>query len=231
MHEKVVINSFALAESHEHTAALETARKAVSAAPKNSRSYVALGHALYLSGDSRSAIPALKRAVKMDPHNRSAWELLCGAMVQNGRSDTDYADTLKVLSQATAAAPQSYLVPYYAGLLYTGRRQYDDAIAAFQLSLDLNPVNADALYNLSAAQAFAGRLDESSATRRKFTGMSEYSRAATDLQLRVQRDPARRDLWVRLLHLAEANSDAARAAYCRYRLNKDFPALANQSDR
>ncbi len=210
--------SFALAKGHEHTAALEEARKAIALEPNNSRCLLALGHALLVSGNIREATPQLERCVELDPRQAAAWELLCGILVEAAQATGDFMEAQKRIEQATAAAPRSAVVAYLSGLMYTGQRRYDDAIKSFQNSLAMNPSNPDALYNLSIALGFAGRKEESEDARKRFTGMREYLREATDLQVRLQRDPDRKDLWRRLLRLAEARGDVERAAFCRARL-------------
>jgi tetratricopeptide (TPR) repeat protein len=139
--------------------------------------------------------------------------------VHAARSKEEVADAERILARAEALKPDAPSVPYGRGLLLENQGHHREAIAEYERALELYPNNTDALYHLALSLAFAGRTAESAKVRARFDQARDYERERIQLELRLQRDPDRADLWRRLLALSEKHGDDARAQTARQQLD------------
>jgi tetratricopeptide (TPR) repeat protein len=138
--------------------------------------------------------------------------------IHAARSKEEVAEAERILARAEALRPDAPSVPYGRGLLLEKQGRHQEAITEYERALELDPNDTDALYHLGLSLAFVGRTAESAKVRARFDQARDYERERIQLELRLQRDPDRADLWRRLLALAEAHGDDARAQTARQQL-------------
>jgi len=139
--------------------------------------------------------------------------------VHAARSKEEVAEAERILTRAEALKPDAPSVPYGRGLLLEKQGRYREAITEYERALELDPNDTDALYHLALSLAFVGRTVESAKVRARFEQARDYERQRIQLELRLQRDSGQADLWRRLLALAEAHGDDARARTARQQLD------------
>jgi serine/threonine protein kinase/Tfp pilus assembly protein PilF len=108
----------------------EYARRAVAIDPNLAEAHVALGQTYGLKYDYAAAAAELREAVRLEPDNALAWDLLSWALAYE--QPPDAAEAEKAAREALRLEPNSAASQYHLGraLLLQGR--YDEAAAAFR---------------------------------------------------------------------------------------------------
>ncbi len=101
------------------------------------------------------AIGPLRRAVKVDPGMAPAWSALASSL----RQLEQYAEAAEAYRQAIALGPDAKL-SYNLGYCLNRVAKRDEAIAAFQEAVRLDPKFKEAFYSLGRALLEAARYDE-----------------------------------------------------------------------
>jgi tetratricopeptide (TPR) repeat protein len=101
------------------------------------------------------AITQLQRVVKERPQMSTAWQALAQCLQNTGRDP----EAIAACQQALALQPDAK-VSFQLGVLYQKNKKIDDAIAAYQKTLELEPAVAGAQFNLGICLNEAKRYDE-----------------------------------------------------------------------
>ena len=163
-------------------------REAIAVAPDYAPAWAGLA-GVYYAQTSYNHMPvavglkamraAVQRALALDPDLVAGYHML--AAIQKDY-DWDWAAAEKSIDRAQRLAPGNADVLRQAGTLKMIRGSLQDAIALYQQSLDLDPLQSITLNNLAIAQYYAGRLDEASATLAKLVELNPHSDGAPYLE-------------------------------------------------
>ena len=138
-----------------YAAAVSTYDRGLKVAPDNVELLNAKGFALFQQGDSERAVEALEQAIALDPSHWKAHNNLALASVDLG--ELELAEAYFRESLAIEPQPAIYndlgFVLERQGLLY-------EAIEMYEKSLELEPGDATAHYNLGSALARDGDFDQ-----------------------------------------------------------------------
>jgi tetratricopeptide (TPR) repeat protein len=143
-------------------AAQATFRHVMAMDPKYVDGPVNVARAQLQEGEVEAAIPLLEQALQMSPNLAKAHYFLGTALKVLGR----YDEALAHQRAAAAAYPRDRVVLNEIGRLLFLQRQYDEAIAALQEVLKVDPEDLQAHYNLMLSYQGAGR-DELAAREQK----------------------------------------------------------------
>ncbi len=132
---------------------LESASTAVQLDPELAYAHVALGRALLHATDWSGATAALERAVELDPGSVQAHLSLGTLLMVRG----DMTRAHDKLQRALRLDPLSGLVNYKLGQLMRCTRRPEEAIARLLWSLETNPHNRSARWDLSMAYDATGQ--------------------------------------------------------------------------
>lgn len=137
--------------------AYETARKAVSLDDHNAYAFMALGASENWLGRHDRAIANMRRAIELNPSDADAHAYYANVLVFAGRA----GEALKELETAMRLNPHypgSYL--QFLGRVYFTQRRYEEAEAAFERAVTINPGWPWAHLILAATQAALGKIEE-----------------------------------------------------------------------
>jgi tetratricopeptide (TPR) repeat protein len=130
------------------------------------------------------AISLFERALAVDPRSVEAQSQLANALVtrvldnMTNSAAADIARAERLVGQASAASPRSYLVHFVRGLLLRARGRCEEAIPEYQMAIELNR-NAPRVYSaLGRCKILTGSVDE----------------AIPDFEQAIRRSP--RDPWI-----------------------------------
>lgn len=112
-----------------------------------------LGLVLAESGDTAGARAILLRSVELDERNPRARQNLALAALHAG----DWPLCEREAREALAVNPALPLAWNYLGIALFNQRRADEAISAWQRSVELDPGDLDVLFNLASVAARAGR--------------------------------------------------------------------------
>jgi tetratricopeptide (TPR) repeat protein len=118
-----------------YTEAHDLLQHAIADNETNPMVYYYLAYFKQMSGDTEQAIEVLKKAALADPY-------LCFP---------DRLEDIAVLQLASQLNPDDAKAPYYLGNLWYDKRQYDEAIAAWEASAKLDDTFPTVLRNLAIA--------------------------------------------------------------------------------
>ena len=125
--------------------------------------WLVLGYARSQSGDHRAAANAYREAVRVEPDNESAWNLLA----QSHRALGDSERAVVVLNNALLALREAPVTVYLLGESYSDLGRYADARAAYEKSLSIEPQFAAAWLGLTRTYERLGLTDEAREARAK----------------------------------------------------------------
>jgi tetratricopeptide (TPR) repeat protein len=113
----------------------EYARRAVAIDPNLAEAHVALGQTYGLKYDYAAAAAELREAIRLEPDNSLAWDLLSWALAYE--QPPDAAEAEKAAREAIRLQPASAASQYHLGraLIFQGR--YDEAAAAFRRAKEI----------------------------------------------------------------------------------------------
>lgn len=121
----------------------------------------------------------VQRALALDPDLAAGHHML--AAIQKDY-DWDWAAAEKSIARAQRLAPGNSEVLRQAGTLKMIRGSIDEAIALYQQSLELDPLQVITLNNLAIAQYYGGRLDAAAGTIDKLVELNPRSDGAPYLE-------------------------------------------------
>jgi len=142
--------------------ALDASRRAVELAPDLAEAHASRGLAHMLNADYDEAEAEFERAEHLDPRLFEAWYFHGRACFQRGEIER----AAQLFEQAAAVRPEDYQGLLLASSIYSGLGLHDKAgdtarrgIAAAEKQLELNPLDARALYLCAGARLELGDRD------------------------------------------------------------------------
>jgi protein O-mannosyl-transferase len=133
-----------LADKGDYEKAVEKLQESLDMAPNNVRAQSRLGMSLRKLGKANEAIEALARAVQLNPNDGKTREELAIAFLMVD----DQAGAVSQIQQALALDRRSSNAHNLLGTMLAQQGNFDTAIKAFELALELDPDNAGAAKNL-----------------------------------------------------------------------------------
>lgn len=140
--------------------AYETARKAVSLDDHNAYAFMALGASENWLGRHDRAIANMRRAIELNPSDADAHAYYANVLVFAGRAG-EALEELETAMRLNPHYPGSYL--QFLGRVYFTQRRYEEAEAAFERAVTVNPGWPWAHLILAATHAALGKTEEARA--------------------------------------------------------------------
>lgn len=134
--------SIVLAAAGDIGAAVGAARKAVALQPDNPHAFAALGSLLHKQGSVDDALASYRTAVRIDPR-RAETHFLIGELLRNAGNVKASIESYKRAVQFDGRLDGAHLS---LGEAYSALGLYDEALAAFDVALELNPNDSEALF-------------------------------------------------------------------------------------
>ncbi|NKB57153.1 MAG: tetratricopeptide repeat protein [Alphaproteobacteria bacterium] len=182
--------------------------------PAHADAWHLLGLTLHQRGHNTSAVPAIHRALLLDPrvaNYHNSLGLVLHRLV-------DYDGAVKALQTATALDGDDADAHNNLGMVYTDMRRFTDAENALRKSLGIRPENPGAVYNLGRVLVWQGDAEEAvgllhkacamdprNPTYRNTLGVAlaqihEFGAAREAFETAISIDPAQVDAHVNLAH-------------------------------
>ena len=158
------------------TEARQAAESAVYRNPDLVSAHVALGASRLADGRTNEAAEEFTKAKNDDPKNARA---LVGLAQVAGQKDPAAAEQL--FGAAAALAPADVYVAIAHGVFLYNRGQYSDAIAVWKDSLDRNPGNVRALYDIGNAYFGSGKYEDAASYHQKALEIDPTASVYTNL--------------------------------------------------
>lgn len=115
---------------------------------QSDRQLIREGNRLYRSGKFAQAETAYRKAVSKNQQNaRAVYNLGCALMKQN--NDSAAIDQFTKAAEMDADKANRALAYHNMGVMYQQKKNYQEAIRAYQDALRNNPKDADSRYNLA----------------------------------------------------------------------------------
>lgn len=145
-------------------ATLEQLESSVRQDPQNPQARVAVAIAYAARGYNDDAITQFQEALKLEESNQTALIGLGQTLLRSDRPDEALEPLLQVVelnkdNPFRRTLEQLEAVYYDLGIIYTQKRDYQQATFYLGEALDINPVDADAWYMLGHAQQLSGELE------------------------------------------------------------------------
>jgi protein O-mannosyl-transferase len=145
----------AYANMKEWDRAIECDRREIELEPDNPVLYTALAEALQENGQTQESIAAFRRAIQMNPDFLDPSTNLAITLAEQG----DMNDAVDTLVSALRSNPKGVHADagwFNLGNIYAHNREWNEAAAAYQHALDLNPDLGAARERLESVEAQAG---------------------------------------------------------------------------
>ena len=155
--------------------AYKTARKAVSLDDQNAYAFLGLGASENWLGRHDQAIASSRRAIELNPNDADSHAHFANVLVFAGRTD-DALEELGTAMRLNPHYPGSYL--QFLGRAYFTQRRYEEAEAAFERAVTVNPGWPWAHLLLAAARAALGKIEDAEA------GVAEARKLSPNLTMR-----------------------------------------------
>lgn len=123
--------------------------------PQHGESLFGLAEPLVRLGERRRAEQCLRQAIVLLPGLLDAHVTLVHTLIKAG----NLTEADAVISTALERFPSAAILYSYRGQLYSLRRMFPEAIAAYEKGLDLDASNANAHMGLAGCLRFVGNLD------------------------------------------------------------------------
>ncbi|MEI6414957.1 MAG: protein arginine N-methyltransferase, partial [Pseudomonadota bacterium] len=106
-----------------------------------------------------AAIADYRRALVLDPYFLQAWSYLAAALYEHG-DFKDSTDAVTQLQHTIAAKPNDAHAYYNLGMAFLKQNQYQDAVAAYQRAVEIDPNYVAAHWDMAFPLLGLGRLQE-----------------------------------------------------------------------
>jgi len=135
----------------------EYARRAIAVDPNLPEAHVALGQTYGLKYDYSAAVAELREAIRLEPDNSLAWDLLSWALAYE--QPPEALESEKAAREALRLEPNSAASQYHLGraLIFQGR--YDEAAAAFRRAKEIGSNTYESL-GMSQLELAQGNYDQ-----------------------------------------------------------------------
>ncbi len=115
------------------------ARRSIAIDPNLAEAHIALGQTYALNYNYRGAVPELREAVRLEPENSLAWDLLSWAL--GYLQPPDAIESEKAAREAMRLEPGSAASQYHLGRALTFQGRYQEAAAAYQHAEELGSLD------------------------------------------------------------------------------------------
>jgi tetratricopeptide (TPR) repeat protein len=149
----------------------ELARRALALDPQLSEAHVALGDVYGARDDFVAAADEYRQAVRLDPRNAYAWEELAWAL--NYQQPPDPEEAEKAARKAIRLQPGWFWPHFQLAWALRFELRYEEAIAAFEHTLQLNPAFRAAHLGLGEVYLAEGNYNQALAQFNKARRMGE----------------------------------------------------------
>jgi len=153
----------------------KSARTAVSLDDHNAYAHLGLGASENWLGRHDRAIASSQRAIELNPNDADSHAHFANVLVFAGRTD-DALEELGTAMRLNPIYPGSYL--QFLGRAYFTQRRYEEAEAAFERAVTVNPGWPWAHLLLAAARAALGKIEDAEA------GVAEARKLSPNLTMR-----------------------------------------------
>ena len=150
--ERTLVQGLLATRQGEPAKASDAYKKLVASAPSDWRGHYLLGTQLLNNEDFAGGVPALRRAVELDPAAGGANNMLGYAALRQG----DAEGAIKAFTDYAAALPQEPNPQDSLGEALLAAGRFDEAQAAFRKALELSPQFSVAWEGIAYAKYFAG---------------------------------------------------------------------------
>lgn len=137
--------------------AIEALQIGIEEHPDHQPFYTQLGDLLSMTGSFDVALGLLEKSVELNPLDAEAHFKLGYALMQLGAMDEAVSSFEKALEFGSVSAPQIYI---HLGTIAGYRRDWNEAIAHFKKTIDLDPRNVVGHERLCVVYIEAGKFDE-----------------------------------------------------------------------
>jgi Flp pilus assembly protein TadD len=153
-------------------------RRALEIDPKNSKIHLAMGKALFLTGQSKDARAFFQKAIELDPKSDEAYFQL-GVILQIERN---LKEAEQMFLKALELQPDNENVSNNLGVALLEQKRFPEAIKYLNKVLDIAPENINARYNLGMSLWGMGRTREAIEQYRQVLRLKpEWATAANSL--------------------------------------------------
>ncbi len=139
--------------------ATAAAKRALELDPSLGDAHASLGFVEFYTGDLREGIKLIRKAIELNPGNAMAHTILSRALISLEQHDEALAEAQK----ATALDPLSVLNQNTVGDAYYFAREYEKAVLAYRITLEIDRRFDGAHADLGRALEALGRFDEARA--------------------------------------------------------------------
>ncbi len=154
------------------------ADRAVQEDPQLALAHVAQGRALWQAGQLDEALAAYNRALTLDPPN---WDLLWRMGDLAAKRKEPAATIEDYFKRSVQAGPKEWEAAMRLGTFYYRQGRYEDALKAYQTTVDLAPDNPRALSNVAAVYHHLGRTDEAATWLQRSLAIAPDSQTYSNL--------------------------------------------------
>jgi len=191
--------------------AIANIRKAIDLDPTLPEQSRALGDALLQSGDGKAARTALEEALRTDPYDDAAWDLMGRVLTSSDPTEAFFHFERALLLRPNHAA---YLHDYALALVRADR--FDDAQQRAEAALKADP-------NLFATHELLGGL---------FLRKKQFAEAAREYRRMLELQPGSARAHFRLGNLLAVQGDRTQALdHLRQAANGNDPTIAQQANQ
>jgi tetratricopeptide (TPR) repeat protein len=159
----------AFSEVGDDKAAVLAFRKALGDRPEDPAVWRRLGKSLLKVGALSRGIAGVEESLRLDDKQMDLHQVLAEAYLDN-RMPALAKDHVEVISKAW---PEDAIGPYLLGKIYAELKMWNEAIDAYEQSLERDPFNVHAYNNLGFAALQVGKNALASAQLETATGLSE----------------------------------------------------------
>jgi tetratricopeptide (TPR) repeat protein len=166
-----------LMELNRYSDAISSVQDGLATNPKSYALHLRLGAAQLAAGHYAEAEKAFRDLVSAGDPLPTGYVGLAQVLLRTGRADEAAAE----LAIAQQKLGPNFLISYFRGLAFDRSGKPDEAIAAFQDALKLDPHNAEAHLSLGKTEMNSGRLDAAIADLNEALRLSPNNNQATRL--------------------------------------------------
>jgi tetratricopeptide (TPR) repeat protein len=155
--------------------AAEHYKRAIDRAPDVPDSYYRYAHALWLLGDSQSAVTQYKKALELNPYDyRAAWEEARAVLADNPE------EAVKFASQALKLKPDIAEALTIRARALLAMQRPEDAVKDLRIAIALSPDDPSSHFQLARAYRQLGLTQEAQNENAAYERLDQASRAAKE---------------------------------------------------
>jgi len=147
-----------LVRAEQYQAAIEVLRDLLRQSPDELEAYLRIADAYRKTGRPEQEAGILQDLAQRKPEYPMIHLLIARAMLNPDRAD--YAKVLDELSLAEKSAPSDADVLYLRGKVYAAMSRYEEAAAALEHAIELNPMDPSPYYQLALVYKKLGKAEQ-----------------------------------------------------------------------